>query len=374
MWGLCSFFRPSSKLLLSTMGGQDTALFVLRTILRRRREAIIPLRNLTSLAVPYDPLQLSSNSAESSTPLSSEFVEPRTSEYTSTLSALPPRQRRITVSWPTLLPPPPTEQRLLSLIEAENYQTALQVLTSLDKPVKPRKVYLPAAMHAITHGDWPTALVWLDLYPNRPAASAKPDLQAMFHPFVQTVLRDPEWTEPFLLIAGKKGFLPHVLEALLHPLARYPARTDTLRLAIDAYLTDTISRHSQSDRAKRLSALAQYQAARWWYYFFRLMRADEAMELFERPPRGLTWEVDFESLRARTEKGWRRGEEPRVRFEWEWGPSRGQDDAVFESSEDWVSEKRSEWVTKSPRMLPEKLDTAYRETTSRLQARDTIDA
>ncbi|WWC95143.1 hypothetical protein V866_001997 [Kwoniella sp. B9012] len=330
---------------------QRNALYVLRMVWR---DPQIPLsRRSVSTATATVPLTIqpdhSSSTTSTSTPPSTSsidnvhsllpmntssttstpsFLESESDEYTTANLLLPERHLHPEpIPWPTLFPnsnviAPQSKfcDPIYRLVARDRYNDALTIYkeilshnTRIQKGllghsirIQHRHEYLKPAIKSLVEGDHQSTLLWLNIYPNRPATTNHPGLKEIWKPVLDIVINekesfkeDPQFLQEFMVLVGKKGLLPTFLPQLLpHLTFAFPPET-SLRIlgeSIKAYVSSTTSDNSQTDRAKYQKEIVQPQLVAWWgSYLRKLIIAgwkEQALDLANKKPFGESGEWD----------------------------------------------------------------------------------
>ncbi|WRT70001.1 uncharacterized protein IL334_006994 [Kwoniella shivajii] len=327
--------------------GSRNALHVLRLVLHERPALKHRLASTAALVRDADTPSLSSSSSSSSATASTSsspftverpdtlqsqllhnpsFLESESDEYATASLLLPNRQfDPEPIPWPTLFPhentlPPQSRfcDPIYRLVAQARYKDALMIyqeILSHNQRVQMSKLghsiriqhrhdYLNPALEAFKMGDHKTALLWLNVYPNRPPTSNHPGLKTVWEPVIDLFVNvngsyrhDPEFLEAFLILMGRKGLLPTLLPPLLpHLTFAFPPEHSKkiLENAINTYWKFTTSGISETERAKYQEEVVRSQDVRWWgSYLRKLIIAgwkDEARHLVENKPMQGEWD------------------------------------------------------------------------------------
>ncbi|WWC64829.1 uncharacterized protein I303_107443 [Kwoniella dejecticola CBS 10117] len=317
-----------------------TALHVLRLVLRSQPTQL-PRRAASSAATAAAALvqDTDNSSSSSSAPTKSHaipfaeltarssFLESESDEYTTASLLLPAREVDLEpIPWPTLFPhagtlPPKSKfcDPIFRLVSQDRYKDALliysEILSHNDKVrrgvlaghsirIQHRHAYLRPAIHSLKKGDHKSTLMWLGIYPNRPATYNHPALKSVWAPMIEIFINDkgsfrddPEFLAEFLVLAGRKGLLPTLLPPILpHLTFAFPPEDSTsiLGRAIQAYRESTTSDTSDSARAQYQEEIVDAQIAGWWgSYLRKLIIAgwkDQARYLVDHKPFSGEWD------------------------------------------------------------------------------------
>ncbi|WVW86395.1 hypothetical protein I302_108441 [Kwoniella bestiolae CBS 10118] len=239
--------------------------------------------------------------ASDSTPIPPSFLESESDEYTAASLLLPAQDLHPEpIPWPTLFPhgnvvTPKSRfcDPIYRLVAQNRYQDALAIYKEIlshnrrvqtgllghSIRIQHRHEYLKPALQALEMGDHQSTLLWLSIYPNRPATSNHPVLKEIWQPVLDIVINekgsfveDPQFLQEFMVLVGQKGLLPTLLPPVLpHLTFAFPPET-SLRIlanAIKAYVSTTTSEVSETDRAKFQEEIVRPQVIRWWGSYLR---------------------------------------------------------------------------------------------------------
>ncbi|OCF61552.1 hypothetical protein L486_01204 [Kwoniella mangroviensis CBS 10435] len=258
----------------------------------------------------------------SSTTSTPSFLEPESDEYTTANLLLPERQLHPEpIPWPTLFPNSnviTTQSKfcdpIYRLVARDRYKDALTIYKEIlshniriqkgllghSIRIQHRHEYLKPAIRALVEGDHQSTLLWLNIYPNRPATTNHPVLKEIWKPVLDIVINekesfkeDPQFLQEFMVLVGKKGLLPTFLPHLLpHLTFAFPPETSVRILgeSIKAYVNSTTSDNSQTDRARHQEDVVHPQITAWWgSYLRKLIIAgwkEQALNLAHKKPFG----------------------------------------------------------------------------------------
>ncbi|WWC91938.1 uncharacterized protein L201_006890 [Kwoniella dendrophila CBS 6074] len=172
--------------------------------------------------------------------------------------------------------------------------------------IQHRHEYLKPVIHSLKIGDHKSVLLWLNIYPNRPATSNNPHLKKIWSPILDIFINDkgsfrndPKFFEEFLVLIGKKGLLPVLLPTLLPHLTfsfKPENSKSILENSIKAYINSTTSyiRDSKTDRAELQLDIVNSQIKSWWSSYLRKLLIagykDEAKSLIDNKPFQPQWD------------------------------------------------------------------------------------
>ena len=305
------------------------ALFVVRSVLSGRYSA--PSARLSSCASVSQkddtadffsfltPPRSKSNTAAPAPPL--DFLEHSQEEYDDVRAVLPERDLSARpIPWPTLFAPKITKYNkdrqyvkdgasstverppllcdtLHRVVLQGDYTAARRVLEELQRighTPHARKAYINPALACLyaRNPDKEGFLMWLSLYPNRPAVRSYKAIQVEWMPVVEHLkvyhTFDLDFLQAFLVQAGKLGLLPVVFEPLIrHITLIFPPSTSlaVFQSAVKAYYISTTPKSSTSDRAKLQRAVADEQSQNWWNKYVRQLLSvgykDQALFLYK---------------------------------------------------------------------------------------------
>lgn len=264
------------------------ALHALRLIWRepiyKRQLSTAVVSNVHSEFTSNPTPTLSSHSSRSE-----DFLEPESNEYQMATMVLPPQDiHSIPIPWPTLFPSSSealpefssaTAQKpcdLLARLAAEGDVSSARAvydeMKALHLRIQHRSVYLDTALAVLdgTSQGKKDFLLWLELYPNRPATKATPSQKKTWQPIVNRLCRDHafdlDFLSDFLKVAGKKGLLPSVLPRMLKHITMLapPSRSkEIFEYSIQTYRAFATSSISTSERAAFHASIVDDQISTW---------------------------------------------------------------------------------------------------------------
>ncbi|WWC72237.1 uncharacterized protein I206_106199 [Kwoniella pini CBS 10737] len=288
------------------------ALHVLRLVLRTQTISKSRLASSSATAALIRDSDISSSSStlnnkshailSEDTTIRPSFLESESDEYTTASLLLPDRELDPEpIPWPKLFShsgeiPPKSKfcDPIFRLVTQDRYKEALtiyhEIVSHNDKirqgvtighsiRIQHRHEYLKPALYSLKIGDHKSTLMWLGIYPNRPATYNHPALKEVWTPIINVFINDkgsfrddPEFLQEFLILAGRKGLLPTLLPPILpHLVFSFPPENSKaiLENAIQAYRESTTSDTSRTPRAKYQEEIVIKQIIEWWGSYLR---------------------------------------------------------------------------------------------------------
>ncbi|WVQ75638.1 hypothetical protein IAR50_005267 [Cryptococcus sp. DSM 104548] len=296
------------------MASSSPALFVLRMLWRRIPSS--DSRAFSTAALARDTPDTTPVASSIVTPRhmsTASFLENESQEYSAASLHLSPNiSPPEPIPWPTLLPrhgagsatkKPKMCDPLYRLVGLEQYDDALRILQELQthhQAIQRRHIYLFPALEALRAGDTAKFMLWLGLYPNKPATADLRPLREIWRPITRQMLAvkdDRALLERYLLHTAKLGLTPVTLPPLLMHLAFTLPASESLDLVsrtTSAYLQYTTSATSTSSRANLQKTTALMYLGKIWGHYLRVMMLagweEEAWQLYEFPPKGVQWD------------------------------------------------------------------------------------
>ncbi|WVO17120.1 hypothetical protein L204_104810 [Cryptococcus depauperatus] len=252
------------------------------------------------------------------------FLEQESREYAQATLSLPVQAANPhPIPWPTLfkhknakIPKPKYCDPLYRRVTSGDYNAALAIYSELTDTdiarkhkvvIQRRHAYLDPALHALRKGDKQSFLLWLDLYPNKPATeNRKEGIKSVWEPVVREVYQyrnDLEFVKTFLKATCKLGLLPTTLPPLLSYLTvtLSPVQSrEILHELTDLYMKHTTSSTSTSIRAETQRVVAKTQVSQLWGFYLRKLIAvgweSQAEDLYMSPPGGTVWDESTQSF------------------------------------------------------------------------------
>ncbi|TYJ58988.1 hypothetical protein B9479_000427 [Cryptococcus floricola] len=295
------------------MASSSPALYVLRMLWRRAPSSNFKSFSTAALARDTPDTTISASSIATPRHMSSaSFLEDESLEYSAaSLHLSPDINPPEPIPWPTLLPrhgvqsakKPKICDPLFRLVGLEQYDEALAILQELQshhQMIQRRHIYLFPALDALRAGDTAKFMLWLGLYPNKPATADLRPLREIWRPITLLMLGvkdDRALIERYLLHTAKLGLTPVTLPPLLVHLAFTLPASESLDLVsriTSAYLQYTTSSTSTSSRAFFQKSTALMHLNKIWGHYLRVLMLagweEEAWQLYEFPPADVRWD------------------------------------------------------------------------------------